>query len=341
MGLSVGLRVSSDSTDPRARARPVMKACIPEVSRRTVTDSVGMCVGERFFVRPTTSCWWSWRRRGWPGGDSRPTPRSVTTPEAFYEVLARAALDAIGLRAILEDLARADKELNIIADEASTQAENDDATTMLPDEPPVSPQHELTAPLATLRDTESRARARNAEGQKARYRCEWAASAEERLAVVTAAVERLRKVFEMVWSAPAGWPEREMPFDTSAEIESEVITNCSSLIEWLSSTRIPKGLAKAERELAAAAGVYLDAAVAYRSLVDADEYQRQARSNACATLLEQGDHHVETFAAALAKKLRDDGAVDGRSTRESETPGVGRSLSPEEACAFSSLSITP
>ena len=70
---------------------------------------------------------------------SRPTPRSVTTPEAFYEVLARATLDAIGLRAILEDLARAEKELNIVADEASTQAENDDATTGLPDEPPVSP----------------------------------------------------------------------------------------------------------------------------------------------------------------------------------------------------------
>ena len=33
--------------------------------------------------------------------------------------------------------------------------------------------------------------------------------------------------------------------------------------------------------------------------------QREARSKACATLLDQGDHHVEIFVAALAKKLGD------------------------------------
>ena len=70
--------------------------------------------------------------------DSLPMPRSVTTPEAFYDAMARAALDAIELRAILEDLARAEQELNIITDEASTQAENEDAATRLTDEPPVS-----------------------------------------------------------------------------------------------------------------------------------------------------------------------------------------------------------
>ena len=95
-----------------------------------------------------------------------------------------------------------------------------------------------------------------------------------------------------------------MPSDASAEIATEVVTNCSSLVEWLSSTRVPKGLAKAERELAAAADVYLNAAVAFRSLEDADENERRDRSDACARLLGQGDNHVETFAAALAKKLR-------------------------------------
>jgi hypothetical protein len=34
-----------------------------------------------------------------------------------------------------------------------------------------------------------------------------------------------------------------------------------------------------------------------------DGGQREARANACAALLEQGDHHVETFVAALAKRL--------------------------------------
>jgi hypothetical protein len=44
-------------------------------------------------------------------------PKSVTTPEAFYEVMARAALDAIGLPALLERVARAERRLRI-TDEA-------------------------------------------------------------------------------------------------------------------------------------------------------------------------------------------------------------------------------
>ena len=43
--------------------------------------------------------------------DNHPMPKSVTTPEAFYEVMARAALDAIGLPALLERVARAERKL--------------------------------------------------------------------------------------------------------------------------------------------------------------------------------------------------------------------------------------
>jgi len=43
--------------------------------------------------------------------DNHPMPKSVTTPEAFYEVMARAALDAIGLQALLERVARAERKL--------------------------------------------------------------------------------------------------------------------------------------------------------------------------------------------------------------------------------------
>ena len=57
--------------------------------------------------------------------------------------------------------------------------------------------------------------------------------------------------------------------------------------------------------MGAAAGVYRNAAVAFKSLADVEGVQRKARSRACATLLEQGDHHVELFVAALAKKLGD------------------------------------
>ncbi len=54
--------------------------------------------------------------------DKYPMPESVTTPEAFYEVMARAAFDAIGLPALIEDMARAERELNSTA-EALTQAD--------------------------------------------------------------------------------------------------------------------------------------------------------------------------------------------------------------------------
>jgi hypothetical protein len=40
--------------------------------------------------------------KGMAQRDSCPLPESVTSPEAFYEVMAKAALEAIDLRALLE-----------------------------------------------------------------------------------------------------------------------------------------------------------------------------------------------------------------------------------------------
>lgn len=54
-------------------------------------------------------------------------PQSVTTPEAFYEVMARAALDGVDLRAILERLACAERELETLREtlkQADTEAAN-------------------------------------------------------------------------------------------------------------------------------------------------------------------------------------------------------------------------
>ena len=99
--------------------------------------------------------------------------------------------------------------------------------------------------------------------------------------------------------------ERDTPYEASTAVASEVVIACGSLAGWLSSARAPRGFGKAEGELGAAAGVYRNAAVAFRSLEDADGDQRRARSNACLALLEQGDHHVDIFAEALAKKLGD------------------------------------
>jgi hypothetical protein len=111
---------------------------------------------------------------------------------------------------------------------------------------------------------------------------------------VTASVDRLRDAF---------WTEGEGPSETNEAIASQVVSACGELSSWLRSSHAPRGFAKAGGELGAAAGVYRNAAVAFKSLADADGDQREARANACATLLEQGDDHVEIFAAALAKKL--------------------------------------
>ena len=46
--------------------------------------------------------------------DNHPVPKSVTTPEAFYEVMAGAALDGIDLRALLDRVTRAERELETL-----------------------------------------------------------------------------------------------------------------------------------------------------------------------------------------------------------------------------------
>jgi hypothetical protein len=54
--------------------------------------------------------------------DRYPMPPSVTTPQGFYEVMADAALDATGLRDLLERVARAERNVEVIQD-ASRQAD--------------------------------------------------------------------------------------------------------------------------------------------------------------------------------------------------------------------------
>ena len=51
--------------------------------------------------------------KGMAERDNHSMPESVTTPEAFYEVMACAALDAVGFSALVERLARAMREPGI------------------------------------------------------------------------------------------------------------------------------------------------------------------------------------------------------------------------------------
>jgi hypothetical protein len=80
--------------------------------------------------------------------DNHPLPKSVTTPEAFYEVMARAALDAIGLQSLLEESAQAEQQLRN-ADEGPELVVNADAVAMLAEDPPVCPEQVLNVPPVT------------------------------------------------------------------------------------------------------------------------------------------------------------------------------------------------
>jgi hypothetical protein len=124
--------------------------------------------------------------------------------------------------------------------------------------------------------------------------CAWALAAKDHLALVTEAVEALRKVFET---------DPQSPVTTSAVVASNVVSAASTLTSWLRESRAPKALGVAEAELGAAAGVFRNAAFAFRSLAEAGVEHRPARSTACATMLEQGDHHVEAFTRAIAKEI--------------------------------------
>ena len=247
--------------------------------------------------------------KGMAERDNHPLPKSVTSPEAFYEVMARAALDGAGLQALLEDLARAEQELKKV-DEGPTLPMKADAATMLLEQPSATAARNDHENVEL--DPQNRRDRGTSKAENARLRREWATTAEGGLAIVTDAVERLRKVFNIA---------REIPSEASAEVASEVITGCDSLAGWLNSTGVPRGLGKAEGEIGAAAGVYRNAAIVYLNLENVDEDRRSARSNACTRLLEQGDYHVETFVGALAKRLGDDLGFERRSTGESRTSG--------------------
>ena len=125
----------------------------------------------------------------------------------------------------------------------------------------------------------------------------WAQDAQGRLARLTDAVSALREAVE------SGSPIELEP-QADLELASEVVVASNALSEWLDIRRAPKGLGKVEGELAATAGVYRNAAVAYRSLSDVDRDRSAARFVAYVKLLHQGDDHVELFASLLRRKLQ-------------------------------------
>jgi hypothetical protein len=64
--------------------------------------------------------------------DKHPMPPTVTTPEGFYEIMAGAALDATGLRDLLERVALAERNVEVLQDalrHAEAEAEAEKAPT--------------------------------------------------------------------------------------------------------------------------------------------------------------------------------------------------------------------
>jgi hypothetical protein len=108
--------------------------------------------------------------KGMAERDNHPMPKSVTTPEAFYEIMASAALDAIGLQTLLEEFARAEQELRN-ADEGSKLAVNADTTTP-PEDSSAFPQNELSEPPVTRMGYESGVVAAPSRGERERGRAE-------------------------------------------------------------------------------------------------------------------------------------------------------------------------
>lgn len=125
----------------------------------------------------------------------------------------------------------------------------------------------------------------------------WLIAAQSHLAPLIGAVAELKRALAVEGLNASG---------LAAELGSNVVAAGDALLKWLGRSEAPEPLRTAEGELAAAAGVYRNAASLFRSLPDADSEHRAARLNACTLTLNQGDHHVEAFANTVRSIVRPD-----------------------------------
>lgn len=130
--------------------------------------------------------------------------------------------------------------------------------------------------------------------QEAAWRS-WAEAARGRLTRLTCSVSALREAIE------SGSRANIRP---QGDLARGVTRSAADLAAWLDASKAPRGLGKAEGELAAIAGVYRNVAVAYGSLGECGTDQCAARLAACVRLLGQGAHHVELFDRLLDKRLQ-------------------------------------
>jgi hypothetical protein len=121
---ATGIRRLVSGSGPKA---PVITERSPSVHQAT-TSSDRRAAGPLQFDSVSDYEWQvELAAKGLRERDNHPMPNSVTTPEAFYGIMARAALEAIGLPALLNRVSQAEQELDNIQEalkRAEAKAEN-------------------------------------------------------------------------------------------------------------------------------------------------------------------------------------------------------------------------
>jgi hypothetical protein len=120
----------------------------------------------------------------------------------------------------------------------------------------------------------------------------WSDAARRHLEPVVTAAFRVRAGLALDSSASSA---------STLDLASKLLTACSNLLTWLGDSPAQSGHELAETELFAAVGVFKNVAFVYRSLDGAEPGRRDARAEACKSMLAQGEYHVETFLALTAR----------------------------------------
>jgi hypothetical protein len=104
--------VAPKNRKAEGRRRDKSAASKAEPARSTPTPAPSTPPARRDVVgAPEYGRYLKMAAQGMAERDNYPMPKSVTTPEMFYEVMARAALDAIDFRVLLGQLERANQQL--------------------------------------------------------------------------------------------------------------------------------------------------------------------------------------------------------------------------------------
>ena len=112
------------------------------------------------------------------------------------------------------------------------------------------------------------------------------AAAELGLGLVLVAAEHLRLAFD-----PDTGPATVVALDPA----SHLVAACDALLEWLADAPAPNGRGDAEAELRALAGCCATLPTRFAAWPTPSPGQLPARTEACAAMLEQGQHHVDAF----------------------------------------------